>query len=82
MYVCRGVCVGVWGVGVCMYVGVCVCMYVWKYVGVYGYAFPRALTYGVETWHGVGPGMAHEVWEHIFETTQLKDKGHPEVKLL
>ena len=31
-------------------------MYVCMYVGVYGYAFPRALTYGVETWHGVGDG--------------------------
>ena len=44
-----------------------------KYVSMYGYAFRRA-----ETWHG-GRGWAREVWEHIFEATWPKVKGHPQV---
>ena len=35
------------------------------YVGVYGYAFRRALRYGAENWRG-GRRYAHEVQEHIF----------------
>ena len=51
---------------------VCVC--------VSGYAFRHALRYRAESWHG-GRGQAPEVWEHIFEATPSKVKGHPEVKL-
>ena len=47
----------------------------------YGYAFRRALRYRAESWH-VGRGQTHEVREHIFEATQLRVKGHTEVKLL
>ena len=46
-----------------------------------GYAFRRATRYGAETWYG-GRRWASKAQEHIFEVTQPKVKGHPEVKLL
>ena len=58
-----------------------VCMKVSMSVCKYGYAFRRA--FAVCSWNMPwGRGWAHEVWEHIFEVTQPKVKGHPEVNLI
>ena len=62
----ESLCVG--GVGVCVHKYVFLAM---RFVMLY---------YRAATWHG-GRGWAHKIWEHIFEVTPSKVKGHPEVNL-